>query len=356
MTGIAAHFHLRQGQFTLDAAFVAPPVQVTALFGPSGSGKTTVLRCLAGLTRAEGRLTVHGEVWQDARTWRPTHHRPLGYVFQEPSLLPHLSVRDNLTYGMNRVPVAARQVTLDDVVDWLRLRPLLDRRLPTALSGGEQQRVAIGRALLTSPRLLLMDEPVSALDAAGKAEVLACLERLQRAWTMPVVYVTHALDEVARLADHVVVLDHGRVVAEGPLQATLARLDAPLAGLEDALAVLPMTVAAQDDAYHQTRLTCPGGELWVAQLPLPVGTPVRARLRAGDVGLATERPTQTTVSNALHGTILGMQDGPADAVVVQVDIAGAPLLARVTKRSRDRLGLQVGQPVWALVKAVAVVA
>ncbi len=356
MNSLEARFRLQLGAFSLDAAFHAPAAQITALFGPSGSGKTTLLRCIAGLERAEGNLTVDGEVWQDERQFRPTHARRIGYVFQEPSLFAHLSVRDNLLYGWRRVPAEQRRIQLDAVVAWLGLAPLLDRRDPAGLSGGERQRVAIGRALLTSPRLLLMDEPLSALDAASKAEILACLQRLHGELTLPMLYVSHALDEVARLADHLVLLDAGKVVAEGPLHATLARVDLPIASLEDALTVLDATVDAHDDGYHQTHLTCAGGGLWVARVDAPIGTRIRARLRAQDVAIATQPPSQTSVSNVLAGRIADIHDGDADTVLIRIDLDGAPLLARVTKRSRDRLGLQVGQPVLALVKAVAILA
>ncbi len=356
MSGVEAQFRLQLDRFVLDAALHAPSAKITALFGPSGSGKTTILRCIAGLERAHGNLTVDGEVWQDDKHFRPTHQRPIGYVFQEPSLFAHLSVRENLLYGWKRVPVAQRLVTVDGVVEWLGLRQLLDRRDPSALSGGEKQRVAIGRALLTSPRLLLMDEPLAALDNASKTAILAALQRLQRELALPVLYVSHALDEVARLADHVVLLEAGRVVAEGPLHATLARLDLPTAELEDTLSVLDATVAEHDDTYHQTRLSCAGGGLWVSRVQAPIGTSVRARVRAHDVALATEPPHQTSVSNVLSGRIVDLRDGDADAVLVRIDLDGAALLARITKRSRDRLKLHEGQAILAMVKSVAVLA
>lgn len=356
MSGLAAQFRLQLGAFALDAAFCAPAAQVTALFGPSGSGKTTLLRCIAGLEHAHGRLALGEHVWQDDRQFTPTHRRPIGYVFQEPSLFAHLSVRDNLLYGHKRVPEAQQRIALDDVVAWLGLAGLMDRRDPTLLSGGERQRVAIGRALLTSPRLLLMDEPLSALDTASKTEILACLEQLHRELALPIVYVSHALDEVARLADHVVLVDAGRIVAEGPLHATLARLDLPLAALDDALSVLEATVEAHDDSYHQTRLACAGGGLWVARVNAPVGSQIRARVRAQDVAIATEPPHHTSVSNVLAGQIGDLRDGGGDTVLIRLAVDGTPLLARITRRSRDRLGLQVGDTVFALIKAVAVLA
>ncbi|MDP2805984.1 MAG: molybdenum ABC transporter ATP-binding protein, partial [Gallionellaceae bacterium] len=217
MSNICAHFKMQLDRFALDASFAAPAVGVTALFGPSGSGKTTLLRCIAGLERVAGTLHVNGEIWQDEKTFLPIHKRPLGYVFQEASLFPHLSVRANLEYGYKRIAPDERKVHLEQVVEWLGLSHLIDRNNPTQLSGGERQRVAIARALLTSPRILLMDEPLSALDATSKQDILPYLERLHRELNIPVLYVSHALDEVTRLADHLVLLEKGRVIASGEL-------------------------------------------------------------------------------------------------------------------------------------------
>ena len=253
MSEIKARFKLQQESFALDVSFNAPNAGVTALFGPSGSGKTTLLRCIAGLEHAAGSLHVNGEVWQDDTKFLATHCRPLGYVFQEASLFPHLSVRANLEYGLKRIPLSEQKVPLEQVVEWLGLSRLIERGDPAKLSGGERQRVAIGRALLTSPRLLLMDEPLSALDTTSKQDILPYLERLHRELKIPVLYVSHALDEVARLADHLVLLENGRVIASGALQETLARLDLPTAHFDDAGAVIEAEVAQQDETYHLTR-------------------------------------------------------------------------------------------------------
>ncbi|HMA12406.1 MAG TPA: molybdenum ABC transporter ATP-binding protein [Steroidobacteraceae bacterium] len=223
MSTIDARFRSTQGQFELDAAFSVPSRGVTALFGASGSGKTTLLRLIAGLTRAPGSLIVNGEVWQDAQRFVPPHRRALGYVFQEASLFPHLSVRANLEYGWKRVPPAERTIRWDEVIEWLGLAPLIAQR-PHQLSGGQRQRVAIGRALLSSPRLLLMDEPLAALDASARADILPYLDQLHRALAIPLLYVSHAVDEVARLADHLVCLEAGRVVWQGEAAAGLPRL------------------------------------------------------------------------------------------------------------------------------------
>ncbi len=354
---IQASFRLQLDGFALDAAFAAPATGVTALFGPSGSGKTTLLRCIAGLEQAAGSLRVNGETWQDETAFVPTHQRPLGYVFQEASLFQHLSVRANLEYGYQRIPAAERRVRLEQVVEWLGLERLVERRDPARLSGGERQRVAIGRALLTSPRILLMDEPLSALDTSSKQEILPYLERLHRELEIPVLYVSHALDEVARLADHLVLLDRGRVIASGALAETFARLDLPMAHFDDAGAVIEATVAQHDEAYHLTRVDFAGGSLWVGKVAQPPGNRVRARVLARDVSIATQPPHGSSISNILHARIAEIRDEGADKVNVRMTVGDAQvLLSRITRRSRDLLDLAVGMDVYAQVKSVALMA
>lgn len=354
MSEIRAHFALHLEGFALDATFSAPAEGITALFGPSGSGKTMLLRCIAGLERAEGSLHVNGETWQDDGIFVPTHQRPLGYVFQEASLFPHLPVRANLEYGLKRIPTSERKVHLDQVVEWLGLSHLIERGDPAKLSGGERQRIAIGRALLTSPRLLLMDEPLSALDTTSKQEILPYLERLHRELSIPVLYVSHALDEVARLADHLVLLEQGRVIASGALQETLSRLDLPTAHLDDAGAVIEATVAQHDEVYHLTRLDFPGGNLWVGQVRQPFGSAVRARVLARDVSIALQQVKDTSISNILNARIEEIRDEGPDKVIVRMTIGEANmLLSRITRRSRDHLGLVAGMSVCAQVKSVA---
>ena len=284
----------------------------------------------------------------------PAHQRPLGYVFQEASLFPHLPVRANLEYGLKRIPPSERKVQLEQVIEWLGLERLIERGDPAKLSGGERQRVAIGRALLTSPRLMLLDEPLAALDSASKLDILPYLERLHRELEIPVIYVSHALDEVARLADHLVLLEQGRVVANGALQETLARLDLPTAHLDDAGAVIEATVAQHDEAYHLTRLDFSGGNLWVGRVNQPFGTRVRARVLARDVSIATQAPQGTSISNILNARIEEIRDEGPDRVIVRMTIGEANmLLSRITRRSRDHLGLVAGMAVCAQVKSVA---
>jgi molybdate transport system ATP-binding protein len=351
---IQAQFKLQLGNFTLDAEFKVPAVGVTGLFGPSGCGKTTLLRCIAGLDLAQGSLHVNGVTWQDANTFVKTHRRPLGYVFQEASLFPHLSVRANLEYGYQRIKPAERKVKLDQVVEWLGLSHLLDRNDPAKLSGGERQRVAIGRALLTSPRILLMDEPLSALDAISKQDILPYLERLHRELDIPVFYVSHAIDEVARLADHLILLDQGRVIANGPIHETLARLDLPTAHFDDAGVVIQAAIAKHDEPYHLTRLDFSGGNLWVGKLHQMIGTQVRARVLARDVSIATLMPRESSISNILEGVINEIRDEGPDKVILRIFIGESQvLLSRITRRSRDQLGLSVGRTVYAQVKSVA---
>jgi len=354
---IHARFALQREDFALDAVFSAPAVGVTALFGPSGSGKTTLLRCIAGLELAHGKLQVKGETWQDENIFVPTHKRPLGYVFQEASLFPHLSVRANLEYGLKRTPQAERQVPLEQVVEWLGLSRLIDRGDPAKLSGGERQRIAIGRALLTSPRILLMDEPLSALDTSSKQEILPYLERLHRELDIPVFYVSHAMDEVARLADHLVLLEKGRVIASGALHETLARLDLPTAHFDDAGAVIEAAVAQQDETYHLTRVDFAGGHLWVGKVNQPFGTAVRARVLARDVSIATQAPQGSSINNILNARIEEIRDEGPDKVIVRLKVGDAQmLLSRITRRSRDQLGLAVGTYVCAQVKSIALMA
>jgi molybdate transport system ATP-binding protein len=351
---IHARFDLAYPGFTLDVDTQLPMRGVTALFGPSGSGKTTLLRCIAGLERAAGVLSLDGEMWQDDTRFLPAHRRPLGYVFQEASLFPHLSVRANLEYGLKRIAPDARKLKLEQVVAWLGLSQLIERSDPAQLSGGERQRVAIGRALLTSPRLLLMDEPLSALDTRSKQDILPYLERLHRELDIPVLYVSHALDEVARLSDHLVLLEQGRVIASGALGETLARLDLPTAHFDDAGAVIEATVAEHDEAYHLTRVEFPGGSLWVGRVDASAGRAVRARVLARDVSIALDQPQHSSISNILPARIAEISDEGADRVNVCL-IAGEAqvLLARITRRSRDQLGLAAGMRVFAQVKSVA---
>jgi molybdate transport system ATP-binding protein len=355
---IRARFDLAYPGFALQADMKFPARGITGLFGPSGSGKSTLLRCIAGLERtAGGLLRVHDEVWQDGAKFLPVHRRRLGYVFQEASLFPHLSVRRNLEYGWQRIPAAERKVQLEQVVEWLGLSKLIARKDPSTLSGGERQRVAVGRALLTSPSLLLMDEPLAALDATSKQEIFPYLEQLHSELEIPVLYVSHALDEVVRLADHLVLLQQGRVIASGALNEMLARLDLPPAHLDDAGAVIEAKVAVHDETYHLTLLDFSGGNLWVSKLDRASGEIVRARILARDVSIATVAPHCSSISNILAARITDIRDQGPDRMILRLEVGdGNVLLSRITRRSCDQLGLVVGMGVFAQVKSVALTA
>jgi len=349
------HFHIAYPGFTLDVDLPMPGKGITALFGPSGSGKTTVLRCMAGLERSpEGFLSVADEMWQDERRgiFLPTHKRPLGLVFQEASLFPHLSVLENLRYGMKRAGNTKGE-GYDAMLDLLGIRTLL-KRAPDSLSGGERQRVAIARALLTRPRLLLMDEPLSALDMKRKLEILPYLERLRDELSIPVLYVSHSMDEVARLADHLVLIENGRVTANGALMDILARPDAAFAG--ETGAVLETTVA-EHEADGLTKLEFPGGKLYIAGNAHAPGNRLRCRIHASDVSLALSAHTDTSILNALPATIVAVANADTPGhVLVQLQLMGGEslLLARITERSRQALGIAPGLTVIAQVKSVAI--
>lgn len=358
MSEVLAELRLSYPGFDLDVSLRLPGQGVSVLLGPSGCGKTTILRALAGLERAQGRVVVQGQVWQDAQRFVPTHQRSIGYVFQEASLFPHLTVQGNLDYGRRRIPAAEQRVTLDEAVALLGIGHLMERR-PERLSGGERQRVAIARALLTSPRLLLMDEPLSALDAERKAEILPYLERLNAQAGVPMVYVTHALDEAARLADHLVLMEVGKVRASGPAADMLSRLDLPLSQLDEAAAVLEATVALHDPAYGQSRLDVGTQPMWVGLTQAPVGQRVRVRVMARDVSVTLSRATDSSVLNILPATIDSVRDDGCDTVTLSLRLAaadGAPaslILARLTRRSHETLRMAVGQQVYAQIKGAA---
>jgi len=346
----------RFGGFALDVAFGAPTPGVTVLFGPSGSGKSTVLSVIAGLLRPHaGRVALDGLVLLDTagRVEVPAERRRCGVVFQDAKLLPHLSVETNLRYGAHRAPRDAAGPGFEEVVELLGIAPLLRRR-PRALSGGERQRVALGRALLSRPRLLLMDEPLAALDGPRKAEIMPFLERLRDVARVPVLYVTHALDEVDRLADTLVLMEAGRVVAAGPLEALAARTDLPsFSERRDAGAVLPCRVDAHDALRGLTRLGFAGGELLVPLRAEPAGTRLRLRLRARDVAVATEPPRGISSHNILACTVAAVAAaGPYEAFIT-LQVGPTPLLARLTRDAVARLALSPGVAVFALVKSTA---
>ena len=355
MEGIRANFRLPFPDFTLETALDLPGKGVTALFGHSGSGKTTLLRCIAGLERApHGFLQIRGKLWQDSEQdfFLPTHQRPLGYVFQEASLFPHLNVRKNLEYGRSRT--ICRDKGLDAVLELLGIAHLLER-MPDKLSGGEKQRVAIARALAVCPEVLLMDEPLAALDLKRKQEILPFLTRLHHELAIPILYVTHSPEEVAQLADYLVVLEAGRVVASGTLEETLTRLDSPLAQGKEAATVLQVQVSGHEPEFHLSHVDFAGGTISLPyQQEVAVGTPLRLRIYARDVSLTLQPPGQTSILNVLPATITGMAHDSEGRTMLRLNLGGVPLLSHITRKSASVLGLEKGMAVFAQIKATAI--
>ncbi|MBV8775603.1 MAG: molybdenum ABC transporter ATP-binding protein [Alphaproteobacteria bacterium] len=344
----------RLGDFVLDAAFESEG-GLTALFGRSGAGKTSLINAIAGLYRPErGRIDIDGAVLTDtaAGVFVASHRRRIGYVFQEDRLFPHLSARQNLLYGRWFAPQPGA-ADFDQIVALLGIGHLLSRR-PANLSGGEKQRVAIGRALLAAPRLLVMDEPLAALDERRRAEILPYIERLRDEMGVPIVYVSHSVAEVARLATTLVVLSEGRVAATGPTAEIMARLDLfPLTGRSEAGAILSTRVAAHDPAFGLSVLRAAAGELRVPRVDLPAGTALRVRIRARDVMIALAPPEQLSALNVLPGTIAEIAGGDGPIMQLRLDCAGEALVARLTRRSVETLGLVPGKSVYAVIKSIA---
>jgi molybdate transport system ATP-binding protein len=350
--------NLSRPDFELNVDLALPAHGISVLFGTSGSGKTSLLRCVAGLERASNSLVrINREVWQDdqAKLFLPTWRRPLGYVFQEASLFEHLDVQGNLHFGLQRNQSAAANGALNDAIELLGIGQLLKRRT-SQLSGGERQRVAIARALATQPRLLLLDEPLTALDYSRRQDILPWLEKLRDELKIPMLYVTHSADEAARLANQLVLLERGQVKAVGPVGELMSAIASPLASGEDAAALLEGHISERDAQWHLARVAFAGGNLWLRDSGLPLGKNVRLRVMARDVSLASEEPTQTSIQNHLPCVIesISADSHPAQALL-RLSCGESLLLARVTWRAVDALDLQAGKPVWAQVKSVALV-
>jgi molybdate transport system ATP-binding protein len=366
----------RETGFQLDIDLQLPAQGICVLYGPSGCGKTTVLRCVAGLERApQATIEIAGASWQDSTrgSWVPTWQRPVGYVFQEAGLFDHLDVKGNLAYGRKRVRGTANpddsEFTLEQAIDLMGIRPLLSRR-PHALSGGERQRVAIVRALATRPRLLLLDEPLSALDASRRRDILPWLERLRDEWQVPMLYVTHSSEEMVRLADTLVLMDQGRVSACGPVAQVLQRTDLAATQGDEAGVLLHGQVCARETQWHLMQVRFGGGSLWLRDTAAPIGQSVRVRVLARDVSVATQLPQATSVQNLLPCTVMQVAPDAVQAGQVMVTLAcnaqagesqagdsnaGEVLLARITARAAHALALVPGLRVWAQLKAAALV-
>jgi molybdate transport system ATP-binding protein len=350
---IHVRYALQREGFALDVDLDLPMRGITGVFGVSGAGKTSLLRCIAGLERpSTGKLVVAGDVWQDSssNTWRAVHKREVGYIFQEPRLFAHLDVRGNIEYGLRRREHNGAP-DLDHVIGLLGLEQLLGR-MPEQLSGGEAQRVAIARALLCAPRFVLMDEPLASLDQSRKDEILPFLDRLHAEAEMPIIYVSHSIEEVCRLCDHLVVVDNGRVVAE--LQSVLVRMDVPVLSGEHAGSVIQGAVVAYDESDDLTCLQFSGGDIWVPGRANVDGTAVRLRIRASDVSLCRARPEQSTILNIIPAVVAAIQPDRGPSVLVRLELGTEQILARVTRRSVRELGLQPGDKVFAQIKSVAI--
>jgi molybdate transport system ATP-binding protein len=351
------------GSFKLSAAFAVPAQGITALFGPSGSGKTTLLRSIAGLQRLPGRIAIGDAIWQDTDTgtFLAPHRRRVGYVFQEASLFLHLCVRDNLLYGARRAEAKiADGLTLDEIVRLLGIAHLLERS-PAALSGGERQRVAVGRALLSRPDILLMDEPLSALDRMTKGELLPYFEMLHETIALPILYVSHDLGEIERLADTMLLLEAGRVVAGGPLADLQTNPHLPLLSAAEASVVLSGRITAIDSAFGLTRFAIDGGELIAPGLHGAIGANSRLRITASDVSLSRTAATDSTILNSLPARIesISQDDSAAQANVVLrlgVNGHGCRIVARITRKSLVEMKLAAGEAIIAQVKGVALLA
>lgn len=353
---ITARFKLGYGDFELSVNLRLPNSGISVLFGHSGSGKTTFLRCIAGLQQPEqSYLEINGSVWQDSDVgvFLPTHQRPIGYVFQEANLFSHLSVRENLNFGLKRIKAIANTAKFEQIIKLLGIEHLLDR-MPERLSGGEKQRVAIARALVLNPEILLMDEPLASLDSKRKQEILPFLTRLNQQLNIPVLYVTHSHQEVAQLADYLVLMDSGKVQAAGKLSETLSRLDLPLSQERDATTVWNASVVEHDTEFHLTRVSFEGGSLYLPAIEAKIGTSLRVQIYARDVSLVLEVPRATSVLNILPAQIVELSDGERGQTIVRLEVGNQPLLAHITQKSAMVLNLKIGKAVFVQIKGMSI--
>ncbi len=350
---IKARFNIIRDDFVLDVSFHIPAKGITALFGPSGCGKTTLLRAIAGLEKCPASyLKIGDKLWQKDEFYVPIHQRSLGYVFQETSLFPHLSIQQNLEYGFKRTPPEQRKISFQQAVDLLDIGNLL-QRTPNNLSGGERQKVAIARALLTSPRLLLLDEPFNALDVKSKEEILPFLERLQKQLEIPMIYVSHSPTEVARLADHLILMDGGKILATGPTEDLLIRPDLPLAQRNEAESIIPGTVNRHDDKYQLTYIDFSGGQFCVSKKEINRGETVRIRIMAKDVSISLKHQKDVSILNILPAKVVHISELNPSQLLLQLDLGGSVILAKITRKSAVTLNIETGSHVFAQIKGVA---
>ena len=351
---LKVQLNFEHAHFCMQLQLEIPVQGIIFLFGPSGSGKTSLLRAIAGLDcHKNGHITFKGEVWQNVNTHLAPHKRAVGYVFQEASLFSHLTVAQNLDYGWKRNKARANDISPTQVIDWLGLTPLLNL-YNEQLSGGQRQRVAIGRALLSNPQLLLMDEPLAGLDDSGKNEILPYLETLHQKLGIPIIYVSHALEEVLRLADHIVLLDKGQLVGSGPVNQILTDPDLPLAQLNSSCAIIRGKVKGHDDQFHLSQIQLAAGIISLPKQFLAIGHPINIRIQAQDVSLTLNADQDTSINNILPATIIDTYPSQNPAhTFVRLNLNGDILLARITRRSYQHLALQEGMTVFAQIKTVA---
>ncbi|MCX7082442.1 MAG: molybdenum ABC transporter ATP-binding protein [Methylococcales bacterium] len=355
-TAITARFKLDYQAFHLDVDLSLPNSGITVLFGESGSGKTTFLRCIAGLERApQAYLEVNQQVWQDSTSglFLPTYRRALGYVFQDAQLFPHLTVADNLAFGLKRIKNNVGTTDLKTVVELLGIGALL-KRLPERLSGGERQRVAIARALVLNPDILLMDEPLASLDAKRKQEIMPFLKRLHQELTIPMLYVTHDQQEVAQLADTLIILSNGEVQAFGAIEEMQNRVDISLAQERDAATVWQATIAEHESNYHLTRVDFLGGSISLPTIAANIGTPLRIQIYARDVSITLEPSMASSILNVLAATITDITDDNQGRSSISLQIGNQTLLAHITHKSAVLLKLQLGMKVYAQIKGISI--
>jgi molybdate transport system ATP-binding protein len=359
--GIQACFQLGYGKsatssFTLDVDINIPGQGITAIFGESGSGKTSLLRCIAGLEKtASGSLNVNGELWQNASVFVPTHKRSLGYVFQEASLFEHLTAMGNLRYAIKRNNQTANPTLLEQVISVMGIEGILEQ-FPQQLSGGERQRVAIARALLSEPKLLLMDEPLASLDTARKLEILPYLERLRSSFNIPILYVSHAVDEIVRLADHAVIMQQGKLITQGSITELFSRADLPLGVSNELGAILECEVMERDKQWNLMRVVFNGGELWLPNVENKQNNTQRIRVLASDVSLTLTPHIDSSILNVLSGKIVEIINDQVPAMLlVRLKVGESYLLARLTQKSSQKLALTSGKSVWIQIKSAAIV-
>lgn len=359
--GIQARFQLSYRQsakthFELDIDINIPGQGITAIFGGSGSGKTSLLRCIAGLEKnATGSLKVNDELWQDTSVFVATHKRSLGYVFQEASLFEHLTAMGNLRYAIKRSTQTTNPALLAQVVSVMGIESILSQ-FPQQLSGGEKQRVAIARALLSQPKLLLMDEPLASLDTPRKLEILPYLERLRSSFNIPILYVSHAVDEIVRLADHLVIMDQGKVLAQGGITELFSRADLPLGVSNEVGAIVECKVVERDTQWHLMRVAFDGGELWLPNVENKDSNSQRIRVLASDVSLTLTSHTDSSILNVLSGQIAEIINDQDPAMsLVRLKVGKSYLLARLTQKSLQNLALTLGKCVWIQIKSAAIV-